>query len=70
MSRFFAVVLVLCATPALADNFKKISDRDTFVRVVQDRALSMPLFGVDLRVFEAGHIAGRAWGREMPLVHT
>lgn len=65
MSRFFAFLLVLCGTPALADNFKKISDRDTFVSVVKDRALSIPLFGIDLRVFEAGHIVGRAWGRDV-----
>lgn len=58
-------IAALAAGPVLADSFRTISDRDTFVSVVKDRTLQIPLFGIDLRVFEAGQIAGRALGREV-----
>ncbi|MEL7107424.1 MAG: dihydrodipicolinate reductase [Pseudomonadota bacterium] len=65
--RRILVALIIClgtAAPALAD-FKKISDRDTFVSVIKDRSLNIALFGIKLRVSETGQIAGRAWGRDV-----
>jgi len=62
---YVLALVALAAGPVWADSFRKISDRDTFVSVVKDRNLQIPLFGINLRVFEAGQIAGRAWGRDV-----
>lgn len=68
MPILLAALIALCLfapNPVLADGFRTISDRDTFVSVVKNRELQIPLFGINLRVSEKGEIAGRAWGRDV-----
>ncbi len=67
MARFFAVLIVgfLAASPVAADTLKRIADRDTFVGLVKDRSLQIALFRINLKVYETGQIAGRAWGRDV-----
>lgn len=65
---FLAAALVVAlfavaAPPALADTFRAINDRDTFVSLMRDRQLQR--MGISLKVSEAGQIAGRAFGRSV-----
>ncbi len=67
MARLISILLFgfALATSASADSLTRISDRDTFVDIVKDRSLQIPLFRINLKVFESGQIAGRAWGRDV-----
>lgn len=51
------------AAPASAEVFAKISDRDSFVSAIKDRALTR--FGIRLSVSPDGAITGRAFGRDV-----
>lgn len=64
MTRLLAtVVALLLATPALAEGFDQIRERDTFVSVIKDRELTR--FGIAIDVLENGRIEGRAFGRSV-----
>ncbi|RVT83303.1 dihydrodipicolinate reductase [Rhodobacteraceae bacterium CCMM004] len=49
--------------PASADSFTQITDRGTFVTLVNGRELTYALGGIRLRVSPSGQIAGRAFGQ-------
>ncbi|MEL7258503.1 MAG: dihydrodipicolinate reductase [Pseudomonadota bacterium] len=57
------IIGLMAASPAIADGFDKIDDRDTFVEVIKDKKLKR--FGIDLTVSPGGEIAGRAFGRSV-----
>lgn len=62
MSRIFSLsLLVLFASSALAND--GILDRATFLNLVLDKTLSLPLFRVRLQVNEDGTIDGKGMGR-------
>lgn len=58
----FGVAMAL-STPALAEGFERIEDRDRFLAVVEDRALSR--LGIQVKVTDRGNIVGRAFGQEV-----
>lgn len=57
-----ALIAVLAAGPALAE-FKRVTDRESFVSLVQDRNLTR--LGIRLNVSETGKIKGRAFGQNV-----
>ena len=64
MHRLFACVIsLMLSTPALAEGFVQINNRDTFVTLIQDRQLTR--FGIKLRVRADGQIDGRAFGKNV-----
>lgn len=67
MSRLISAILLclLAGSPSFADGLERISDRDKFVEIIKDRSLQIPLFRINLKVYETGQIAGRAWGRDV-----
>jgi len=56
-------VVLFSAPPLMADTFRSINDRDSFVNVIKNRHLKR--LGITLKVSEAGQIAGRAFGRSV-----
>lgn len=62
MLRMIATVLALTPAPALADNFVPVSDRDSFVALVQGRELKHGFYPISLNVLGNGQITGRAVG--------
>ncbi|NCQ23919.1 MAG: dihydrodipicolinate reductase [Rhodobacteraceae bacterium CG17_big_fil_post_rev_8_21_14_2_50_63_15] len=61
-------ILVLLATlaataPGLAEEFSQISERDSFVSLIEGRDLTR--FGISLNVTPDGQIRGRAFGRNV-----
>lgn len=63
MSRLLAVVaLVLCAGPALANDFVPVRDKASFLSLVQDRELRIGLYDLTLKVRPDGRIEGEALG--------
>jgi hypothetical protein len=57
-----ALAIAIVATPAAAEGFEPIRDRETFVELVQGRELSLPLFRIRLEVLPDGRIEGEALG--------
>ncbi|WP_226780182.1 dihydrodipicolinate reductase [Oceaniglobus trochenteri] len=55
--------LVTLALPVTAQEFRAVTDRATFVQLVEGRALGR--FAVTLRVGRDGTINGRAFGRKV-----
>lgn len=55
-------LMLLTASPALAD-FQRITQRDSFLSLIQDRDLTR--FGIRLKVTDSGTIQGRAFGRKI-----
>ncbi|MDD9976658.1 MAG: dihydrodipicolinate reductase, partial [Boseongicola sp.] len=55
-----ASLLAVIASPTLADGFMRVSDRENFMSLVQDRQLKR--FGIKLQVSDQGQISGRAFG--------
>jgi hypothetical protein len=53
----------LIATPAMAEGFQQIQNRDTFVSLLDGRELTR--FGIKLEVTPDGRIDGRAFGRSV-----
>lgn len=58
-----ALIGFLVMTPAWADGFDQVQDRDTFVSLIEDKELTR--FGIKLTVSPGGEIAGRAFGRSV-----
>ncbi len=57
-----ALIAVLVAGPAAAE-FKRVTDRNNFVSLVQDRNLTR--LGIRLNVSDNGKISGRAFGQRV-----
>ncbi|WP_294611925.1 dihydrodipicolinate reductase [Roseovarius sp.] len=51
------------STPAIAEGFDQVTDRDRFVALVKDRDLTR--FGITLTLAPDGQIKGRAFGRDV-----
>ena len=60
-----AALIALTAAPAAAQEFRPVTDRDTFVSLVQGRELHLGRFGVNLEVTPDGRIEGRAVGWDL-----
>ncbi|MEM6384768.1 MAG: dihydrodipicolinate reductase [Pseudomonadota bacterium] len=56
------IIATLIAGPAAAE-FKRVTDRDSFVSLVKDRNLTR--LGIRLNVSDSGKINGRAFGRKV-----
>lgn len=64
MHRATALVsALLLSAPAFAESFKPVTNRDTFVSLMQNRELTR--FGINLKVSPDGRIDGRAFGRDV-----
>ena len=51
------------AVPALADGFQRVTDRNDFVQLTKNRALTR--FGIKVQVTSDGGIVGRAFGQRV-----
>ena len=58
-----AFLVTALATPLAADTFERIENKDGFVSMVKNRALTR--LGIRLNVSENGKITGRAFGRQV-----
>ncbi len=58
-----ATAWVVLSAAAQADAFQRVDQRDGFVSLVKDRALTR--FGIRLKVQNNGKITGRAFGRKV-----
>ncbi len=56
------LIAIMLAGPALAE-FKRVTDRDNFVSLVNDRDLTR--LGIRLNVTDGGKIVGRAFGQKV-----
>jgi hypothetical protein len=56
-------LLAALASPALAEDYVRVTDRGSFVSLVQGKSLTS--LGVRLTVSPSGSIGGRAFGREV-----
>ncbi|MDJ1016460.1 MAG: dihydrodipicolinate reductase [Paracoccaceae bacterium] len=64
LHRVFAVcAAIVITTPALAEGFQRVIDRDGFMSLVENRDLRR--FGIRLQVRDAGAITGRAFGQKV-----
>lgn len=62
MRALYALVLTLAlSSPAFAEGFSQITERDRFVSLIEGRDLTR--FGITLNVTPDGQIRGRAFGR-------
>ncbi|SFO27738.1 hypothetical protein SAMN04487859_12239 [Roseovarius lutimaris] len=57
------ILSVALSSPALAEGFDQITERDSFVSLIQGRDLTR--FGITLTVRPDGQITGRAFGRDV-----
>lgn len=55
--------LIATSSMALAESFERVDQKDSFVSLVKDRALTR--LGIRLNVDENGKITGRAFGRKV-----
>jgi hypothetical protein len=55
-----ALFLVLLTTPAMAEDYTRVTDRGAFVNLVSGKSLTS--LGVSLSVSPSGSISGRAFG--------
>ena len=53
----------LLATPAVAEGFQRIQEKDRFLSVLEDRDLRR--FGINVKVTGEGDIVGRAFGQSV-----
>lgn len=58
-----ALIALGLATPAVASDFQRVAERDSFVSLVKDRDLTR--FGIRLKVSQDGDISGRAFGKDI-----
>jgi len=58
-----SIVALWVAGPALADGFQQITDKDTFVGLLNGKELTR--MGIRLTVTPSGEIGGRAFGTEV-----
>lgn len=64
MRSFLALVMTIAlSSPALAEGFSQITERDRFVSLIEGRDLTR--FGISLKVSPDGQIRGRAFGRDV-----
>ncbi len=64
MRAILIVLLNFClTTPALAEGFALVTERDRFVSLIEGRDLTR--FGITLNVTRDGQIRGRAFGRNV-----
>lgn len=57
------LVSALVAVPAWAEGFQTVRDKNTFLSIVKDRNLNIPMWGITLEVQPDGRINGKALGR-------
>jgi hypothetical protein len=60
MRTFIVVLLATLISPAMADDYTRVTDRGDFVTLVGGKSLTS--LGVTLRVSPSGSISGRAFG--------
>ena len=60
-----SLLLATAATPALADSYAPIKDKETFLSLIQGKELRNFFYGVRLNVLEQGTIQGSAIGWEI-----
>ncbi|MCV6594003.1 MAG: dihydrodipicolinate reductase [Silicimonas sp.] len=63
LSLSLALFMGASASFSGADNFHRVAERESFLNLVQDRALTR--LGIRLQVTEDGQIRGRAFGRQV-----
>ena len=65
----FRVLALVCAfalaSPAAADGYEPVREKDRFLDLVKDRALRIGLYDLTLNVMPDGRIAGSAMGWEI-----
>ena len=54
------LIFAFIASPAIADDYSRVTDRAAFVNLVQGKSLTS--LGVSLSVSPSGNISGRAFG--------
>ena len=59
------IVISLCSTPAFADGFAPIREKDRFLSLVEGRELRLPFYGIRLRLSPDGGIRGSALGWDL-----
>lgn len=62
MPRVFAFVLAVLMLPAAAQAFERVSERATFLSIVDGKDLRIGIYGLTLNVRADGSIVGRAAG--------
>ena len=63
MSRVFSTLIALfLALPVSAQAYERVSDRSTFVNIVNGKDLKIAIYGLTLNVRDNGTITGRAAG--------
>lgn len=60
-----AITAFVLATPAGADSYRTITDRNEFLSIVGNRSLAIPVWGVDLTVTPDGRIRGEGAGEKV-----
>lgn len=64
MIRMFSICIgLLLAAPVWAEGFQTVRDKSTFLSIIEDRDLRIPLWGITLDVKPDGQIRGEALGR-------
>jgi hypothetical protein len=63
MRVLFLALFATIASPAMAEEYVRVTDRGTFVGLVTGKSLTS--LGVSLKVSASGGIAGSAFGREV-----
>lgn len=59
------IAVLLATTPALAEEFSAIKDKNSFLNLVKDRELRIGMYGLTLKVLPDGRIEGSALGRDV-----
>ncbi len=57
------VASTISLTPVFAESFQRVTDRDSFVQLTKNRALTR--FGIKVQVTSDGGIIGQAFGRDV-----
>jgi len=60
--KLLALLCALAATPAAAESYVPVMDKDTFVSLIEGRQLRHGFYPITLTVSENGQIEGRAIG--------
>lgn len=60
---FVMSVALFAASPALAEGFQTVRDKNTFLSLVTGKSLRLPLWGITLEVKPDGNITGKALGQ-------
>ena len=62
MKTLIAALLIVAPVAAAAQDYRPVTDRATFMQLVQGRSLTQRLLGVALTVTDDGRISGDAMG--------